>query len=135
MSVATIRDGIAANLSTLFAGRSYDTVPDNPNPPCAVVLPTGIEYDAAFSGGATRYTFTVLAISQRADERTAQDRIDGYCNPSGSTSVKAAVESDKTLGGSAYDCRVQEMRNYQQLVLGDGVTYLAAEFVVQVIAE
>ena len=134
-TVSGLRDGLASNMTTLFAGRAYDTVPDNPNPPCAVVVPTGIEYHAAFRNGMTRYSFTVLVIVGRADERTAQDRLDGYCNPSGSSSVKAALESDETLNGYAFDLSVTEMRNYQQLVLGDGVTYLAAEFVVSVIAE
>jgi hypothetical protein len=47
--------------------------------------------------------------------------------------VKAAIEKDKTLGGKAFDCRVTNLRSYQQLIVAD-VTYLAAEFVVQVFA-
>lgn len=135
MTVSTIRDGLAANMNTLFAGRAYDTVPDNPNPPCAVVTVAGIEYDAAFNGALSRYSMVVTVIVGKVSERTAQDTLDGYCTPTGSSSVKAALESDCTLSGAAFDLQVQEMRNYQQLVLGDGVTYLACEFVVQVIAE
>lgn len=135
MTVSGLRDGLAANLTTLFAGRSYDTVPDSPNPPCAVVVPNGITYHAAFLNGKSTYSFTVLVIVGRVDERTAQDRLDGYCTSTGTTSVKAALESDCTLNGSAFDLLVTEMRNYQQLVLSDGVTYLSAEFAVSVIAE
>jgi hypothetical protein len=134
-TVSGLRDGLAANLNTLFASRAYDTIPDSPNPPCAIVVPTGIEYHAAFANAQSRYAFTILVIVGRVDERTAQDRLDGYCNPSGSGSVKAALESDCTLNGYAFDLSVTEMRNYQQLVLSDGVTYLTAEFVVSVIAE
>jgi hypothetical protein len=44
------------------------------------------------------------------------------------------VEADKTLGGAAFDCRVMEMRNYQQTPVGDQM-YLSAEFTVQVYAQ
>lgn len=134
-TITGLRTGIATNLAAISGLRTSATVPDSPNPPIAVVLPTGITYDLAFRRAADEYFFTVIVIVGRVDERTAQDRLDGYCNPSGATSIKTALESDRTLGGYAYDCRVTEMRNYQQLVLGDGVTYLAAEFVVRVIAE
>lgn len=134
-SVSLLRDGLSANLTTLFAGRSFDTVPDNINPPTAIVIPDGIEYRAAFKSTLSRYSFIVLVIVGRADERTAQDRLDGYCTPTGSSSVPAALESDTTLNGAAFDLEVTEMRNYRQLALSDGITYLAAEFVVSVIAE
>lgn len=134
-TVSSLRTGLATNLARISGLRTAATVPDNPNPPIAVVVPTGIEYDLSFNRGADRYSFTVIAIVGRVDERTAQNTLDAYCNPSGASSIKAALEADRTLGGAAFDLRVTEMRNYQQLVLGDGVTYLAAEFVVTVIAE
>jgi len=48
--------------------------------------------------------------------------------------VKAAVESDKTLAGSAYDVRVTEMSNVQSVTIGD-ITYLSADFAVTVFAD
>jgi hypothetical protein len=47
--------------------------------------------------------------------------------------VKRAVESDKTLGGAAYDVRVSEMSNVGAVSLNDA-TYLAADFSIQVYA-
>ena len=76
----------------------------------------------------------MLVIVGRVDERTAQNLLDGYCNPSGATSIKAAIESNRTLGGQANDLRVTEMRNYSSLPVGE-ITYLAAEFVVTVFAQ
>jgi hypothetical protein len=67
------------------------------------------------------------------DERSAQNKLDGYCNPTGSTSIKTAIQSDRTLGGQAFDCRVTNLRSYQSVTVGD-TTYLAGEFVVQVYA-
>ena len=134
-SISLLRDGLAANAATISGLRAADTVPDNPNPPIAVVIPDGIEYRTAFNNTLSRYSFIVLVIVGRADERTAQDRLDAYCTPTGSSSVPAALESDPTLNGAAFDLEVTEMRNYRQLALSDGITYLAAEFVVSVIAE
>jgi len=130
-----MRTGIATNLSSIAGLRTAATIPDDPHPPIAIVKPNTITYDLAFARtGGDEYEFSVVLIVGRVDERTAQNKLDGYCAPSGATSVKQAIESDKTLGGNAYDLRVREMRNYQQVLVGD-VTYLSAEFVVQVFAQ
>ena len=52
----------------------------------------------------------------------------------GAQSVKLAIESDKTLGGNAYDVRVTEMTNIGTVILGE-VIYLAADFAVIVYAD
>ena len=75
------------------------------------------------------YTFVVSVIVGRADEGTAQNKLDAYVSSTGSSSIKLAVESDKTLGGKAFDTRLTEMRNYGQITIGD-VIYLSAEFTV-----
>jgi len=129
-----MRTALAANLSAIPNLRTSATVPDKPNPPVAVIKPNSVNFDMAFARGLDEYEFSVLLIVGRVDERTAQNKLDGYCAPSGSGSVKEAIEADKTLGGNAYDLRVREMRNYQQINVGD-VIYLSAEFVVQVFAQ
>jgi hypothetical protein len=73
------------------------------------------------------YSFTVVVIVGRADERTAQNRIDAFVSSTGASSVKLAIESDKTLGGKAFDTIVTEMRSYGQLPIGE-VVYLSTEF-------
>lgn len=132
MSVSELRTGIANNLATISGLRTSAFVPDNPTPPIAVVVPQRIEYDAAMNRGMDTYMFDVLVIAQRMSERNAQSLLDGYCNPTGSSSVKTAIQSDTTLGGKAFDLRVTEMSNYQALTIGD-TQYLAATFSVTVI--
>jgi hypothetical protein len=133
-TVSELRAGLATNLSTIAGLRTTATVPDQVNPPIAVIMPPTITYDLAFArSGGDEYEFIVMVIVGRVDERSAQNRLDGYCTGTGASSVKAGIEKDRTLGGKAFDCRVREMRSYQQLVVAD-VTYLAAEFVVQVFA-
>jgi transketolase len=80
----------------------------------------------------TTYNFAVTVIVGRAAEREAQRRLDAYIS-TGASSVKSAVESDSTLGGNAYDCRVVSMDSVGSLNISD-TTYLAADFTVTVIA-
>ena len=133
-SISDLRNGLAANLATISGLRTSATVPDQINPPIAVVMPGSITYDIAFARtGGDEYEFLVLVIVGRVDERTAQNRLDAYCSGTGAGTIKAAIESDKTLGGKAMSLRVTSLRNYNQLTVGD-TTYLSAEFVVQVYA-
>jgi hypothetical protein len=131
-TVSELRTGIATNLATIAGLRTAATVPDQINPPIAVVMPNSITYDLAFArSGGDEYEFLVMVIVGRVDERSAQNKLDAYCSGSGASSIKTAIEKDKTLGGKAFDCRVSSLRGYQQVTVGD-VVYLSAEFVVQV---
>lgn len=128
-SVTDLRTGLATNLATISGLRTSPTLPDNPNPPIALITPVSISFDDVFKRGMQTYTFVVSVIVGRADERTAQNKLDAYVSSTGSSSIKLAVESDKTLGGKAFDTRLTEMRNYGQITIGD-VIYLSAEFTV-----
>lgn len=132
MSIQEMRDGLAANLATVSGLRVSEEVPDQVNPPMAVISLTTVEYDNAFKQGLTIYRFGVTLVASRASDRWAQRRLDGYCS-NGDNSIKLAIESDKTLGGAAYDVRVTEMGSIGAVSL-DEVTYLAAEFSVDVYA-
>jgi len=132
MSISLIRQGLANNIGTIPGLRTAAEVPDLPNPPIAVVALQSVTYDRAYAQGMTSYTFVITVIVGRAAEREAQRRLDTYIS-TGSSSVKYAVESDKTLGGNAYDCRVVSMDSVGSLTISD-TTYLAADFTVTVIA-
>lgn len=132
MTIQTIRQGIATNLATISGLRTSAFVPDNPTPPIAIVVPERVDFDTAMRRGLDTYTFRVLVIAQRASERSAQNTLDAFCNPTGATSVKAAIESDRTLGGAANDCRVTDLTDYGPLTVGE-TQYLAATFTVTVI--
>lgn len=133
MSIATIRDGLATNLQTITGLRATAEVTDNPTPPIAIVQLNRVDYDNAFNKGLTIYNFVISVVVGRASERTAQDRLNAFATPSGASSIKLAVQTDRTLGGSAYDVRVSEMQNIGAVLLG-GENYLAADFAVQVYA-
>jgi len=133
-SISTLRTQIATNLATITGLRTTSTMPDNPNPPVAIVIPRSVSYDEAFRKGMQIYGFNVMVIVGRVDERSAQNNLDAYCSSTGSSSIKLAVERDKTLGGNAFDVRVTEMTSYGQITVGE-VVYLSGEFAVLVYAD
>ena len=132
MSISQIRSALATNLATISGLRTAAEIPDLPNPPIAVVSLDSVTYDQAYAKGMTSYTFTVTVIVGRSAEREAQRKLDGFIS-TGANSIKNAVESDKTLGGYSYDCRVVSMNSVGSVTISD-TTYLAADFTVTVIA-
>jgi hypothetical protein len=127
--VSDLRIGIKNNLATIAGLRTSDYQPDNPQPPMAIVLPQNIQFDNTFQRGMVTYTFSVIFVGHRVSERSGQNTLDSYVSGTGANSIKRAVESDKTLGGKAFDVRVTDVRNYGDITIGEG-NYLSAEFVV-----
>ena len=134
VTITQIRDALATRLATISGLRVSAEIPDNPNPPVAVVQINNVSFDTAFQGGLTTYSFIVSVIVSRVAERRAQDRLDAYASTSGASSVKEAIEADRSLGGTVADTRVVEMTGVSAVLLGEA-TYLAANFAVTVYAE
>lgn len=128
-----IRDGLATNLATINGLRTASELIDNPSPPIALVAIDSVEYDQAYQNGLTLYNFTISVIVGRVAERTAQRKLDLYMAPTGDQSVKAGVESDRTLSGACQDLRVVSSGSVGSIQVNDQ-TYLAAEFTVTVYA-
>jgi hypothetical protein len=133
VSITDIRDGLAANLATIPGLRTSAELPDQPNPPIAVVQLNNVTYDQAFQNGLVLYNFTITVIVGKVAERLAQQRLNAYAS-TGVGGVKAALQSDKTLGGHAFDVKLQEMTNIGAITLGEQ-QYLAAEFAAIVYAD
>lgn len=133
-SISDLRTGLANRLATITGLRTSAFMPDNPSPPIAVVMPSSISYDDVFKRGMQTYVFNVLVVVGRVAERSAQINLDGFVSSTGASSIKLAIEGDKTLGGQAFDTRVTEMRNYGQLSIQD-ILYLTGEFTVLVYAD
>jgi len=133
VSITDIRDGLATNLATISGLRTSAELPDQPNPPIAVVQLNNVTYDQAFQGGLVLYNFTITVIVGKVAERLAQQRLNAYAS-TGAGGVKTALQSDKTLGGHAFDVKLQEMTNIGAITLGEQ-QYLAAEFAAIVYAD
>lgn len=133
IDVEAVRQALATNLGTISGLRTSGNVPDNPNPPIAVVFLETVEYDEAFRDGLTTFMFKVMVIVSRADDRTAQRKLNGYISPDGDRSIKKAVESDRSLGGLVQTLRLNTMTSLGSTIVSEQ-EYMAVEFSVAVYA-
>lgn len=133
VSIADLRNGLATNLQTITGLRVTSTVPDQVNPPIAIISLDKINYQRAFARGLTEYLFKITVIVSRQSERNAQQNLDQYVASDGTYSVLNALETDRSLGGKAADSTMVSLDAYGSVVIGE-TTYLSAEFSVQVFA-
>lgn len=133
-SITAIRAGLATRLGSITGLRSGPTIPDNVNPPYAIISPSSVDYHRAFNNALSTYNFNVMVVVGRVSERTSQNSLDAYCSPTGSSSIRVAIEADRTLGGVVFDTIVTGMRNYGSVTIGE-TNYLAAEFDIAVQAD
>jgi hypothetical protein len=133
MSISLLRQGLANNLQTITGLRVVETLPDLVNPPMAMIGLTKVAYNQQNQRSMAEYTFQVTVVLGRVSERTAQAALDVLVAP-GQGSIKYAIESDRTLGGNAYEVFVPELSAYGAVSI-NGIDYLSAEFSVQVYAQ
>jgi hypothetical protein len=133
MSLADVRAGLATRLSTITGLMVYTTVTPTPQIPCAFIRPTSHEYDLSMANGQDiqRYDVTLLAATAGTPWDVSQNLVDAYLSRSGSLSIKAAIEADRTLGGAAHTVRVVSWQDYGTLAFG-AVEYFGVRFVVEV---
>ena len=132
-TLAEITDGMKTTLSNISGLRCYDNVPDmGLNFPAAFIVPTEIQFDLAMQRGTDLYTFDMLVAVQRADSRTAQDKLDAFITGSGSSSVRQVIYNNKTLGLSDTDARVVNMTNYAADVNLNGIDGVGANLTIEV---
>jgi F0F1-type ATP synthase gamma subunit len=127
-----LRAGLAKNLGTIKGLRVVETLPDLVNPPMAMIGLAKVAYNQQNQRSMAEYTFQVTVVLGRVSERTAQRDMDVLVAP-GEGSVKYAIESDRTLGGNAYEVFVPELSAIGALQV-NGIDYYSAEFSVQVFA-
>ena len=116
-SFISLRDGLKTRLAAITSLNVYDTIPETPQPPAAIVGgPMGKEFQINYSGrmpkGMTEWVIPIWVLVQPFDAVTAQDELDAYLASTGTRSIKVAIEGDKTLGGAAQTCRVAKAENY-----------------------
>ncbi len=84
---------LTAALSEIDGLRTYKGPPDSVSVPAGVVvLPTNVAFDQTYGRGSDKLIWPVLVLVGRPSDRTVMERISGYLDGSGSTSVKVALE-------------------------------------------
>jgi hypothetical protein len=131
-TISSLRSGLAKNLRKITGLRVVETLPDVVNPPMAMIALDKVQYNRQNNAGMAEYTFKVTVVLGRVSERTAQQNMDVYVG-TGSGSIKAAIESDRTLGGIAYDTFIPELSAIGAVQV-NAIDFYSAEFSVQVFA-
>jgi hypothetical protein len=130
-----LREGLARALAELPDLQESAYMLSKPTPPYAEVVPAPVEYDQTFSRGQDLHRFLVRVLVGNNPDKAAQKRLDTFINGSGRTSVKAALEADRSLGGVAQDCFVRRCSGYRNYGRPGGVVVLGCEWEVEVRAQ
>lgn len=135
MSLSAIRSKIDTALDGVSGlVEHYAKVPSVIIPPCAFVAlrPTdAISYDfTAQNASLVYHLYVEVLVNKGATLEQAQDDLDPFLQPAGSTSIKAAMETI-SWATTADVCRVMNVLNYGPAIYG-GVEYLGARLALDV---
>lgn len=128
MTVAAVRTALAS--ITITDLDCFPYIPDTIDPPCMGVGRMLLKYDTAFRG-LVEYEVTLHVFASRADSWQGQDDLSAYMEPTGSSSIKAALESDKTLGGACQTLRVESVEGPGLVDVG-GTQFWSSSWTVRV---
>lgn len=133
--VGDVRDGLVDALDTIDGLNVAKWIGQQIRTPMAVVGWPQVNYDEAMGRGLDTWTIPVQIFVGLADNRTAVNRLEEYMDGAGATSVKAAIETDRTLGGVCDDVRVSQLGETFEGVdtTSPSIVYLAAQWDVDVL--
>lgn len=134
-SVADIASGLQARLATISGVRAYSYQPEQLNPPFAYPVLNTVSYHQTMGMGnaVTQFDWTVYVVVGRWVDRVAMTNLDGFLSPTGSSSIRAALEGDLTLGGACQNLVVASSANINALEQDDA-EYLQVSFSVTIYA-
>ena len=130
-----VRLGLAANLNAAIPGiQCNGYLLASPTAPGFEIEPGEVQYDLAMARGLDMWTLVVRGYVSDISDIGGQKTLDSWLASSGALSVKAAIQADKTLGGSVSDLRVTTASGYRRYgaAANSNVTYLGAEWTVLV---
>jgi len=135
MNPSTVRTNLKTALTAISGLRVFDYVPDSTNIPTnnafAIVGQLSMNYDYTLNRGFDSATCQIIVVVGRMSEKDGQSRLDGLLASSGSTSIKAAVEVDKTLGGAVQTLRVVSAS--PGTITSANIDYLSYQYSVELI--
>jgi hypothetical protein len=134
-SLTELREALAANLVSIPGVQQSAYLLSAPTPPAIEIQPDAIEYDLTMRRGTDRWRFIVRAFVGATTDIGAQKRLDRMLASAGVDSVKAAIESDRQLGGVCDDLRAVRCSGYRSFQREGAAAVLGAEWEVEVLAE
>ncbi len=108
-TILQIMQGIETRLATVTGLVFVSEIhPGQITPPAGVVgVPPIDNYHSTMRSGTMELNVPVLVLISAATDFGGQHALAAYANPTGTSSIKTAIETDRTLGGVVDDCVVQ----------------------------
>ena len=129
MTIQAIRDGIATRLATIDGLRTYARPADSFNTPAGIVGAITPSYDETLEGGYNMTAEVLVAVTREPQGLDrATDSLDDYADTAGASSVYAAINGDRTLGGAVSDTRMLAPDPYPEEITLGGKTHAAIRF-------
>ena len=136
MDPQAIQQGLANAVKTLDGiNQALPSLPDSINPPTFAGVEYEIDYNQTFGIGAgalSQPLFSAGIFTSRGDTPQGQALLARYLAVDGPTSIKWALELDRTLGGVCKTLIVERVRGAGRLYTIGGADYLGATFDVRV---
>lgn len=137
MDPNAIAQGLATAASTIGGGLlTAPAITDSIDAPYFAPTEISFDYDQTFRGGAsaglTECLYVCGIFTSRGDTDAGRALLQGYLAPDGASSLKAAIEADRTLGGAAKALIVERVRGAYRLYTIAGIDYLGAMLDVRV---
>jgi len=133
-TIVQIMTGLRDRLATISGLNTWDYAKDNPVVPAAFPLVPPIQSYRETMGRGTYVIVVPVAVLVGAQvDQAGQHALAGYANQTGATSIRQAIEGDRTLGGIVNDLVVDsfDTGGLQEVGL---VGYYGGLFRVRVIA-
>lgn len=129
MNLADVMDELGAALDTIDGLRVTAWPADRIQVPAAIVgYPISGTFDVTMGRGVDQLEIPVAVVVSRVSARAARDALAPYCDGSGASSVKAALQGATYTAASSVRVRGVEFDPFDY----NAVQYLAATFAVDV---
>lgn len=132
MNLAAIRTGLTTNITAVVTDAIMTGYLVTPPTDVCFEIDTITNTEITFSRGLDEIELVVRGIIKAGEPDEAQKRIDNWLDGTGGESVKAAIETDKTLGGACDTCRVTSWRGPLRFGADPNTLWLCAEWTVQI---
>lgn len=129
MDPTAVQQGIATATSVITGLQTFAALPDAIDPPTLGTTEVEWTFDNTFRGsgyGLVEAAYVVGVFVSRGDSDKGRSLLVDYLAPSGSSSIKAAIETDLTLGGACKTLIVERVRGAYRLYTVGGTDYLGA---------
>ena len=136
MDVQAVQQGLANAVKGLPGlKQALASLPDAIDPPTFACTEVEVDYNQTFGVGAGALSMPLFScglFTSRGDSDAGRRLLNGYLAVDGSSSVKFAIETDRTLGGACKNLIVERVRGAYRLYTIGGIDYLGATFDVRV---